>query len=78
MLANTPAYRPGELTYLLQQEIVKYLTNMGLSYQTLAEVLGSMEGLRADFVDRVLLPYERAKRLQNGDVWPDALITPSA
>lgn len=61
----------GELTYLLQQVVQDYIRSAthGYRYQTYAEVLGALEGCKADFVDRILLPHERNKKLDNGDVW---------
>jgi hypothetical protein len=61
----------GELTYCLQQELKRFLGNRpgGYHYADLAVALGALEGTKADFIDRVLLPYEHDKREQNGDVW---------
>ena len=59
----------GELTYVIQQTINNYLSEHRLRYQALAEVLGALEGAKADFINRVLLPYETKKRKENGDVW---------
>ncbi len=64
------AANPGTLTYELQQTICEYLLRHGLRYQQIAEVLGSLEGARLDFIERVVKPYEHNKRLVNGDVWP--------
>ena len=58
----------GELTYAIQQLLRSYTFN-GTDYQTFAECLGALEGAKADFVDRVLLPYEAKKCEENGDVW---------
>lgn len=61
----------GQLTYLITRQIQAYLQSIGdnLGYENLAVILGSLEGAKADFIDRVLLPYEHKKREQNGDVW---------
>ncbi len=63
----------GDLTYVLQQVVSDYLTTKGLSYQSLAEVLGALEGLKFDVYRRLLAPYEQVKQEQNGEVWPLAL-----
>lgn len=63
----------GELTYALQQTILEYLETHGLRYQQIAEVLGSIEGAKLDFIERVVKPYEAKKREENGDVWPSSL-----
>jgi hypothetical protein len=65
--------RAGELTYLLQQELLEYIQARGLSYQTIAECLGALEGAKADLIERVVKPYEERKRHINGDVWPEEL-----
>lgn len=68
------ALNAGELTYIFQSEIKRYLQHHGLRYQQIAEVLGSLEGARLDFIDRVVKKYEEDKALLNGDVWPTDLI----
>ena len=65
---------PGELTYLMQRLVSRYLDQEAgrwdkLSYKTLAEVLGAIEGLRIDLDHRVVIPYEQQKCHENGDVW---------
>jgi hypothetical protein len=59
----------GDLTYALQQTIEQYLRVHGLRYQHIVEVLGSMEGAKLDFIERVVKPYEAKKCRENGDVW---------
>ncbi len=66
---------PGDLTYAFQQLILAYLDKHGLRYQSIAEVLGSLEGAKFDFTDRVVRNYEREKREESGDVWPKELVT---
>jgi hypothetical protein len=63
----------GELTYKLQQALLDYIQSHELTYQTLADCLGALEGAKADLIERVLKPYEAGKRTQNGDVWPDRM-----
>jgi hypothetical protein len=63
----------GDLTYVLQQTIEQYLRVHGLRYQHIAEVLGSIEGAKLDFIERVVKPYEAKKCRENGDVWPESL-----
>lgn len=60
----------GDLTYVIQQEINRYLSVHGLRYQQIAEVLGAIEGAKLDFIERVVKPYEHKKCVENGDVWP--------
>jgi hypothetical protein len=77
-LATIPHQSPvnaGELTYALQTEICNYLLQKQLSYAALAECLGALEGAKVDLVERVLKPYETKKRVENGDVWPESLLS---
>ena len=66
----------GELTYELQQLVQRYLLrlNRPLHYSDHAEVLAALKGCEADFIDRILLPYEATKAAENGDVWDARLI----
>lgn len=61
---------PGELTYLLTRQIQRYLEHQVISYEKLVIVLGSLEGCKADFIERVLRTYEQKKCRENGDAWP--------
>jgi hypothetical protein len=67
--ANRPQ-NAGQLTYDLQQCLKRYLEDRGLSYQTIAECLGALEGAKCDLIERVVKPYEARKLAENGDVWP--------
>lgn len=67
--AGRRARTVGELTYQIQRDLKQYLKNHDHSYSTMAEILGALEGAKADFVERVLKPYEQRKCDQNGDVW---------
>lgn len=68
------AMTPGELTYLLTDEIASYLNRFGVSYGILAEVLGSLEGAKLDLERRIVTPYEQTKQEENGDVWDPELL----
>lgn len=66
----------GELTFALQQVLLEYLAQFGqLRYVRLAECLGALEGAKLDLIDRVIVPYEHKKREENGDVWPENLLS---
>lgn len=66
-----PAATAGELNYLLTQELIKYIENKGLTYQTINDILGALEGVKNEFYVRVVTPYEWEKHKENGDVYPD-------
>ena len=61
---------PGELNYLFTRLIVDYLVQRRLSYQTLNDVLGALEGAKQEFYRRVAVPYEEERRNINSDVYP--------
>jgi len=68
----------GQLTYLITRQIQAYLESAsarGVGYENLAVVMGALEGAKADFISRVLLPYEATKIEDNGDVWPAHLLS---
>jgi hypothetical protein len=67
---RVPAQTAGQLTYKLQQELLHYIEDHGLTYETLAVCLGALESTKADLIERVLIPYEARKCAVNGDVWP--------
>jgi hypothetical protein len=69
MDAGLPPQTAGELTYTLTRAIQRYLGDRALRYEDIAVVLGSIEGAKCDFIERVVLPYEDRKRQENGDVW---------
>jgi hypothetical protein len=65
-----------QLTAVLQDYILEHTArrvdqHWCVDYALLAECLGALEGCRADFIDSVLVPYERKKAEENGDVWHD-------
>ncbi len=63
------AQTPGELNYVLTLEIIEYLEEKGLSYQTINDIMGALEGAKAEFYRRVAIPYENDKIEENGDVY---------
>jgi hypothetical protein len=68
------ADHPGQLNYLFTQQIIAYVKENGLSYQTINDVVGALEGCKLEFYRRVAVPYEETKIKENGDVYPDHMI----
>ena len=75
----------GELTYMMQQEIQEYLIHKlngnadhKLHYADVAEVLGALEGMKADVVRRLLTPLEERAQAANGDVWIPSVLEAAA
>lgn len=65
----------GDLTYLIQQQLQKYLMGRtAIRYEDLAVCLGAIEGAKLDFIERIVQPYEARKLVENGDVWREELL----
>ncbi len=60
---------PGELNYLFSWLAGDYMESQGLSYQTINDIIGALEGAKSEFYRRVAVPYENAKLAENGDVY---------
>ena len=63
------ARTPGELNYQLTQLIMAYVLRYELSYQIINDVVGALEGAKAEFQRRVVATYENEKIKLNGDVY---------
>ncbi len=61
---------PGELNYLLTNACVDYLYAHGLTYQSINDVLGALQGASHEFYRRVAAPYEDDAIVKNGDAYP--------
>lgn len=64
----------GELNYEITLKLIKYLKDNGLDYQSINDVIGALEGAKAEFQRRVVAPYENSKIRANGDVYPPEFI----
>ena len=63
---------PGKLNYKITDLIDIYIFNKGLSYQTINDIVGALEGAKLEFYRRIAVPYENNKLSINGDVyWSD-------
>ena len=60
----------GELNYSITQLLLEYLNYNKLSYQTINDIVGVLEGAKQEFYRRVAVPYEESKIRTNGDVYP--------
>jgi hypothetical protein len=60
---------PGELNYAFTHILNSYLENKKLSYQTINEIIGALEGSKLEFYRRIVAPYEDKKIEENGDVY---------
>ena len=62
------AESPGELNYLFSVIAHRYLEEKKLSYQTINDIIGALEGAKLEFYRRVAVPYENLKLGENGDI----------
>jgi hypothetical protein len=65
---------PGELNFAITTLLVEYTMRKGLFYSTINDVMGAVEGAKAEYYRRVAAPYEDTKREKNGDVYPDDIL----
>jgi hypothetical protein len=59
----------GELNYAITEMCREYMMLHGLSYQTINDIVGALEGAKLEFSRRVAAPYEDKKIKENGDVY---------
>jgi hypothetical protein len=60
---------PGELNYAITLLCKNYLTQKGISYTNMNEVVGVLECAKQEFYRRMTVPYEDKKKEENGDVY---------
>jgi hypothetical protein len=65
----------GELNFQITRDIQDYVQRNGLTYQTLNDVVGALEGAKAEFQRRVVAPYEDTKIATNGEVYDKDLLS---
>lgn len=72
---------PGELNYAFTMLLIGYAERMistdhPMSYQLLNDIAGALELAKAEYIRRVVNPYEDRKIAENGDVYPFPLAGP--
>ena len=60
----------GDLSYIHTRILTRYIEHRGMSYQTLNDIIGALEGAKLEFYARVVRHYEDKKISENGDVYP--------
>lgn len=60
---------PGELNYAFTLILTEYIKDKQLSYQTINDIIGALEGAKLEFYRRIAVPYEDTKIKENGDVY---------
>lgn len=61
----------GELNFVITSLILAYQRKKGLSYRTINDIVGALEGAKLEYYRRIAVPYENGKMLDNGDVYED-------
>lgn len=61
--------KPGELNYAITVLCNAYFQEHGAGYTAINDVVGALEGAKLEFYQRVAIPYEQRKMLENGDVY---------
>jgi hypothetical protein len=64
-----PPADAGELNYVLTLLAIEYFSTHG-NYQGINDVVGALDGCKAEFQRRIVAPYEDGKISVNGDVYP--------
>lgn len=59
----------GELNFSFCTIIDEYISFHGLNYQNISDIIGALEGAKAEFQRRIVGPYEDQKLIENGDVF---------
>ena len=66
----------GELNYAITLLINDYVVQQGKpQYKYMNDVIGALEGAKAEFQRRIVAPYEDARLKENGDVYPTHWLT---
>lgn len=66
MLMGINADNGGQLNYMFSVTIAEYIAKHGLKYDTIQDIMGMIEVAKAEFVSRVVIPYEKLKAIENG------------
>lgn len=61
---------PGDLNYAIHQMLDKYISQNGLRYRTINDIIGCLECIKHELYRRLAVPYEEEKMHENGDCKP--------
>lgn len=68
LLSGRSPENAGELNYCVFQRGKAYLETQPDKYQAYNDLIGAIEAAKLEIYHRCVGPYERAKRIENGDV----------
>jgi hypothetical protein len=61
--------RPGELNYLISLLLRRYWTKSARDYRAINDIVGAIEGAKAEFQRQIVNPYEDRKIKENGGLY---------
>tara|TARA_Y100000034_G_scaffold113340_1_gene148261 strand:+ start:3113 stop:3424 length:312 start_codon:yes stop_codon:yes gene_type:complete len=59
----------GDINFAFCTIIDAFIRQKGLRYQTISDIIGALEGAKAEFQRRIVGPYEDQKLAENGEVF---------
>lgn len=65
---------PGELNFAITRLLDFYATDGAFCYARLNDCLGALEGAKAEFYRRVVVPYEERRKAAAGDVYTKRIV----
>tara|TARA_X000001382_G_C3140129_1_gene169281 strand:+ start:524 stop:820 length:297 start_codon:yes stop_codon:yes gene_type:complete len=66
----------GELNFLVSTLIDNYLTENGVRYRHINEMIGALECCKLELYRRIASPYEDVVMAKNGDAYTQEIETP--
>jgi hypothetical protein len=60
----------GDLNYAFTMIVIDYIKRQGLNYQNINDIVGALDGAKAEFQRRVVGDYENKKASENDDIYP--------
>lgn len=68
-IETTKVQNSGHLNYLITLMLVNYLEHHGTTYNTVNDIVGTLNCASLEFYRRVGIPLENLKKSENGDVY---------
>lgn len=68
LIEQTMTLAPGHLNYVISKLIHIYISRKGLSYKAINETIGVLECVKASLIETTLIPYEKIKMKENGNI----------
>ena len=64
------AITSGELNYIITSICLEKILSMGINYENINSITGTLGCVKSEFYRRLASPYEDEKIKENGDVYP--------